>query len=52
MEQEEMLRLSHELQPWRPDDLTLKLDAELNLPFCPICADWHSADDIHSYVKE
>jgi len=51
---EQMLELSHRLQPWRPDDFTLWLrdeGADRDLPFCPDCADWHETDDLHSYVE-
>lgn len=48
--QAEILALSHELQPWRPDTLTLEFvaDPPSGLPFCRECADWHGESEYHS----
>lgn len=50
MDQQQMLERSHMLQSWRPDKVTLTLDAELTAPFCQWCADWHTTPDDHSLV--
>lgn len=44
----EILALTNQLQPWRPDSLTIEfidLMALRKIPFCPLCADWHHADE-------
>lgn len=50
----EVLRLSHELQPWRPDELTkyyfLNSPGWGPIPFCRECADWHHESWEHSHV--
>jgi hypothetical protein len=52
MTETEMLELTHRLQAWRPDRLTLELNEELTEPFCADCADWHEPDEPHSYVSD
>lgn len=49
---EDILTLSHALQAWRPDALTLEFvaDPPHGLPFCRACADWHGAEDEHSIL--
>lgn len=53
---EEMLELSHRLQAWRPDEMTLELmaiaETENLGPFCSECADWHSPHLPHSMTTE
>jgi hypothetical protein len=46
----EILKLSHQLQPWRPDSLTQDFIANPphGLPFCRTCADWHDDTEAHS----
>lgn len=49
-----VIELSHKLQPWRPDDLTIEFltSTFADVPFCRECADWHTPDLEHSSTSE
>lgn len=45
----EVLALSHTLQTWRPDVLTIEFWDKFPVSeFCRECADWHLSAETHS----
>jgi hypothetical protein len=49
-----IFELSEQLQPWRTEAMTIAVMnamAKEGVPFCESCADWHTADDVHSITE-